>query len=753
MMKKRRSWALLLICVILMLVMPNISFAAGYSPNFDVVFVVDGSDSMDQADPDGISLEATKMFMDMCEYSSTRVGYVLYRNTIKASSPLRSIADEQERESIKKEIDSFSFSGYTDIALGLTEGKNIIFNDNEGNNRNPFIILLSDGNSDLSRGPRTQEESDAEMKETLAALAKAEIPVYAIGLNYDGSLNAETMERIASETGGLSYMTDSVDTIPTILSEIFAHNINSDAVRIDSFVGDGTSHEVEIPIPNNSILEANIIILSGKRVKDLHIYDYSGKELVMPSESIVQNSSDAYTQIKIYKPTEGIWKLALTGAKEDAITINLLSYYSLGIDVSLSNNTPIVNETITLEAAVKAADGIVEDAQLLDGAKGTATIYDNTGAIVEEIALEVNGARMYGEFQLEKPQDYSVIVHFDDVGGTFETISEPVGITTLPPPIALQDDGEVRAFMLSKLFLTQKTMPLTDVVNFVPKTEFTVSIDGNDWAAISDIIYNDATKELEFKALSSGSGEALVRLTDQFGQSQSIIVSIRVFPIWPLLLIPVAILLFVLLKLRSARKKSELPLSGVLEMHLNLPEGFETPVATSIVLASVGTKTGKRRLYEVIKANPDTFVSQKYIAALQPAQAFFSNIMLEKKAVGDGTLYIHIPRPPKDWSMRICENEWESAKVDRVTAMNEYSVACVSPNGEMFELVLSYEDGQSSLGNNEYFGGGNASEDPYGGGDPFSNNGFGEGDPFGGGPFGGNDSTDAFGSSNDPFAD
>ena len=130
MMKKRRSWALLLICVILMLVMPNISFAAGYSPNFDVVFVVDGSDSMDQADPDGISLEATKMFMDMCEYSSTRVGYVLYRNTIKASSPLRSIADEKERESIKKEIDSFRFSGYTDIALGLTEGKNIIFNDN-----------------------------------------------------------------------------------------------------------------------------------------------------------------------------------------------------------------------------------------------------------------------------------------------------------------------------------------------------------------------------------------------------------------------------------------------------------------------------------------------------------------------------------------------------------------------------------------------------------------------------------------------
>ena len=103
--------------------------------------------------------------------------------------------------------------------------------------------------------------------------------------------------------------------------------------------------------------------------------------------------------------------------------------------------------------------------------------------------------------------------------------------------------------------------------------------------------------------------------------------------------------------------------------------------------------------------------------------------------------------------MRIGENEWESAKIDRVTAMNEYSVACVSPNGEMFELVLSYEDGQSGLGNNEYFWGDNASEDPYGGGDSFSNNGFGEGDPFGGSPFGGNDRTDAFGGSNDPFAD
>ena len=110
-MKKRGNRALLLICVILILMIPNNSFAAEYSPNFDVVFVIDGSDSMDQADPNGVSLEATKMFMDMCEYGSTRVGYVLYRNTIKESSPLRSIADEQEREKIKDEIDSFRFSG------------------------------------------------------------------------------------------------------------------------------------------------------------------------------------------------------------------------------------------------------------------------------------------------------------------------------------------------------------------------------------------------------------------------------------------------------------------------------------------------------------------------------------------------------------------------------------------------------------------------------------------------------------------
>lgn len=752
-MKKRGNRALLLICVILILMIPNNSFAAEYSPNFDVVFVIDGSDSMDQADPNGVSLEATKMFMDMCEYGSTRVGYVLYRNTIKESSPLRSIADEQEREKIKDEIDSFRFSGYTDIALGLTEGKNLLFNESQGKDRNPFIILLSDGNSDLSKGPRTQEESDAEMEMTLAELAEAGIPVYAIGLNYDGSLNAETMELIAFKTGGLSYMTDSVATIPTILSEIFAHNINSDAVRLDSYVGDGASREVEIMIPNNSILEANIIVLSSSRVKDLHIYDYSGKELVMPSDTIAQNSSDTYTQIKIYRPTEGIWKLKLTGAEGDKITINLLSYYGLGIDVSLSNNSPIINEEVYLEASLKAADGTITDDQLLDGVTGTATVYDSAGSELKSISLEASNRHMWGSFSLEEAKDYSLVVRFDGIGGTFEAASEPIEISTLPPPIPLQDDGKARVFMLSKVIFTQKALPLIDVVDFVPETEFSVSVGGNDWVEISDITYNDATKELNFKALSVGSGEAQVMLTDQFGQRQDFTVMIRVLPSWPLLLILAALILFITLKLRSVRKKRELPLSGVLEMRLNLPEGFETPVATSIVLASVGTKTGKRRLYEVIKANPDTFVSQKYIAALQPAQAFFSNIMLEKKAVGDGTLYIHIPRPPKDWSMRIGENEWESAKIDRVTAMNEYSVACVSPNGEMFELVLSYEDGQSSLGNNEYFEGGNASEDPYGGGDPFSNNGFGEGDPFGGGPFGGNDSTDAFGSSNDPFAD
>ena len=85
-MKKIKSFAVLFVCALLLCSVSNVVSAEDYSPDFDVIFVIDGSDSMDYADPDGVSLEATKLFLDLCSYPSTRVGYVLYRNTIKASA-------------------------------------------------------------------------------------------------------------------------------------------------------------------------------------------------------------------------------------------------------------------------------------------------------------------------------------------------------------------------------------------------------------------------------------------------------------------------------------------------------------------------------------------------------------------------------------------------------------------------------------------------------------------------------------------
>lgn len=178
--------------------------------SFDVIFAIDGSGSMKKSDALKLRLTAGRLFTEMTYSNTSRAGFVQFTNIIMDSQGLTDLSTEDSKASFRDRLsglqDSVKGSWDTDISLGLTQALNLLKEgDSFNGDRNPMIILLSDGNTDLPNGPRTVEESNAELTGTLSEAASLGVPIYSIGLNYDGKLDVDYMQNIANQTGGAFY--------------------------------------------------------------------------------------------------------------------------------------------------------------------------------------------------------------------------------------------------------------------------------------------------------------------------------------------------------------------------------------------------------------------------------------------------------------------------------------------------------------------------------------------------------------------
>ena len=188
----------------------------------DAVLVLDVSRSMITADPDRIANSAMNKFIDQLEPSRDRVGIVAYAGHITYSSGLVFLCEEN-RTGLQNTISALEYASWTDHPLGLLEAINILLETTESEYRQPIIIFLTDGNLNVNpHGTRTT--ADAEYDKALAiSLAKInEIPIFAIGLNFDGQLDRRYTETVANETGGIAFETAYAQDLTYILETIFS---------------------------------------------------------------------------------------------------------------------------------------------------------------------------------------------------------------------------------------------------------------------------------------------------------------------------------------------------------------------------------------------------------------------------------------------------------------------------------------------------------------------------------------------------
>ncbi|MEK3795875.1 vWA domain-containing protein [Paenibacillus sp. FSL R7-0204] len=438
---------LMILCITVSPYAASRASAASAAPShIDAVLLIDVSNSMNKSDKNKIANEAMKMFIDMLSTQGDKVGIVAYTDKVQREKALLGIKSAGDKEDLKNFIDGLSRGPYTDLAVGMEEAVKVLENGSDPGHE-PMIVMLADGNNDLNEASgRKQSDSDKELKAAVEAAKQKGYPVYTIGLNADGKLNKNILAGLSSETGGKAFTTNSADDLPQILSEIFASHLKLKVVPVPSITANGDYQDVTVNVPNSSVLEANISIMSSKPVT-AKLSDPSGKEVAIPSDKVLLSKSSTYTLIKLLSPEQGDWKLQVKGVPKDKIDINLVFNYDLELKLdALPAKSYGKGDKVEISSHLYSNGAEVTEGSLYQEMKAVLLATDKDTGQVQEIPLDNSGAEFKGAFEIKDNHEYELKVRAEESSFYREsdvlTINAKTGTVATTPPSAGTPAGE-----------------------------------------------------------------------------------------------------------------------------------------------------------------------------------------------------------------------------------------------------------------------------------------------------------------------
>ena len=725
--------------------------------SFDVIFAIDGSGSMKKSDALKLRLTAGRLFTEMTYSNTSRAGFVQFTNIIMDSQGLTDLSTEDSKASFRDRLsglqDSVKGSWDTDISLGLTQALNLLKEgDSFNGDRNPMIILLSDGNTDLPNGPRTVEESNAELTGTLSEAASLGVPIYSIGLNYDGKLDVDYMQNIANQTGGAFYNITTATDFNKYMTDIFGNVADGDLTGLNPAYIDGR-FVTDFVIDNGSVLMANIVILTDKGVSDPQLIDPTGAVVpldadhgvIVSTDTSDENKVSTYTILKIMYPVQGAWKVSVKGEADDAVQVNLLTTYDISFKL-LNSRDPIAGNDINIYGKLVRGDENITDSNLLSGAMAICTIMDNKGNIVgENLPMTYNEEKhvFICKTKLEKSGNYYVTAHLEGKDGSFSKEAAQYQLSIGRAKLTVSGRPDVS--MWCNPIKTKASVDISQHVKSESLAELNCSIEDNGNNIVT-ADYNKDTGMLNITPLRTGTGYLKLIFSDAYGQSAELTVFVTVKSSWIWFIVAFAILAVIVALIAGIMKATKPVLKDSVTVELSLPPMLANLTPSPATLA-MPAKKSEVILGKLIQG--DTFAQSTLGNPIM--QAGLTTLVNKIKLVAckGGTVTVKIL--PKTPGMIMINNQ----NVD-----NAKGISYPMNKGDRIAIQFS-TDGNSistvtlQLGGE---GGWDGNPEPYPNpwdnspsDNPFGNDNFGS--PFGGGgvgnfgdPFGGNT-----GNSGNPF--
>ncbi|MFX3633311.1 MAG: VWA domain-containing protein [Candidatus Pristimantibacillus sp.] len=432
---------------------------------FDTMFVLDTSFSMTGTDPDNTSAEVIHMLLDMSEASRTRIGYVAYNHSIVATQPLTDISIKEKRNRLKADLEALRRKGSTDVGLGLLKGTDMLAKQRTDGSR-AYIVLLSDGATDIgSNSKRTNSDSDDDVSAAIKLAQEKKFPIYTIGLNHDGSVNENELERIASKTGGKSYMTSSAEDLPEIFNQIYADQAQSKLMPVAALTASGSLQEIPVTLPNGSMSEANIVLISEHPISETQLF--------YQSTNVRMYNSNKYTILKIASPEKGKFNMKFRGASGDLVKIYILSNYEFHGKASLispqGEKGAIKGQPTRFEAQLFQQDGApLKDDDVYQSAKAVLNVTNKGTKQSVQTEMVYRGGKLEADYIFPDSSSYTwnVRIEGEDFyrvlpGGTLDLVNLPPLAGAGSGNISMKKEDDDVTIQLDTLFTDPNNDSLT----------------------------------------------------------------------------------------------------------------------------------------------------------------------------------------------------------------------------------------------------------------------------------------------------
>lgn len=428
--------ASLILAVLLVLSLPFLVLAQdmqnltdSHGRYVDIVIIVDHSRSMETLssgagnDPKGNRYIASAMITAMCDMNGSRVAFVPFAKELNLKGNFVDLNSFYDAEALRSQISTYasrSVQGSTDYGSALAYAYNLFAtrDDETKLHNNPIIILLTDGDNDLSTGysgsnlitkdytylwnsatnlyeevpysrvrnirkstnladddyfknlvyydgtPVTDlsdptvlnayDDNAADMLVYDVAIRcqQENIPIYTIPLYNSAERSAPfigLLQQISQMTDALSNPVSSrdADRLPFFFGDVFADQIGSSQrlLNVRPTDEDGL-FEVDIPILNRSVQEANIYIpLTYVDAGSIRLIDSDGRERIPDNNEIIRITySNTFVFYKLRATTPlGNWHLQFrtksTDVPPSSINFSLLYNYDITLTSTVNGTS------------------------------------------------------------------------------------------------------------------------------------------------------------------------------------------------------------------------------------------------------------------------------------------------------------------------------------------------------------------------------------------------------------------------------
>jgi Mg-chelatase subunit ChlD len=447
--KKIMGWLLILALFVGSLAsVPMETLAKNQTGDWNIMLVIDGSGSLSTnggTDVNGLRFEAIDLLFSLLPESDIRVGAIVFDDSqpMPLDSGLISIQSKADKEHLSDRIRSAQAGGDTDIGGALQTGLDELTKDGNYSKDNTFILLFSDGETDLSSEEAMQ--TSLEQKENAMEQAKElGIPIHSICLNSNDSANTSEVEKLAEGTDGIYLEIRDANDLENVFTE-FYRLLNGDSEPIPV----PGNFEQSIRIPSCGVKEAAAVIRTDGETIPLSMLRPDGTFMTDSELNDVLTYGNTYEILKLVDPDPGVWTLRGEGDPNTKVYLNLIFNTNLGAEIVCDADTA----HIPVNSAVDFSGYLLIDSERVSEEApyeeyGAQLIIQNeeTGE-EQQITMESNGASFAGSAELSETGTYlaSIKLVCDDLERSSETITLTVEESGVVSNAADTSDSETPA--------------------------------------------------------------------------------------------------------------------------------------------------------------------------------------------------------------------------------------------------------------------------------------------------------------------